>query len=100
MSSPPAQTWRSPMEDFLATVLPRSADTGGSSPKPFCAPQILLFSEKFVSNVWLKLKSFPHKIYFAPQTSKSGYEPGSAKIVSAIRLFCFEVHSASRCGIT
>jgi len=39
-------------------------------------------------------------MYFAPQTSKSGYGPGSAKIVSAIRIFCFEVYSAWRCSIT
>jgi len=29
-----------------------------------------------------------------------GYGPGYTKIVSAIRIFCFEVHSASRCSIT
>jgi len=39
-------------------------------------------------------------MYFAPQTSKPSYGPGSAKIVSAIRIFCFEGHSASRCSIT
>jgi len=39
-------------------------------------------------------------MYFAPQTSKPGYGPGFAKIVSAIRIFCFEVYSASRCSIT
>jgi len=55
MSKPPAQTWRPPMEDFLATVLPRPADTvrhsGAVTPKCFCGPQILLCSEKFVSNI-------------------------------------------------
>jgi len=35
-----------------------------------------------------------------PQTLKPGYGPGSAKIVSAIRMFYFEAHSASRCSIT
>ena len=48
MSSPPAQTWP-PMEDFLATVLPRPADTGAfrsSYPQIFFVPpQILLCSE-------------------------------------------------------
>jgi len=29
-------------------------------------------------------------MYFAPQTLKPGYGPSSAKIVSAIRIFCFE----------
>jgi len=46
---------RPPMEDFLATVLPRLADTvrhsGAVTPNPFCAPQILLCSEKIVSNI-------------------------------------------------
>jgi len=28
------------------------------------------------------------------------YRPGSAKIVSAIRIFCFEGRSSSRCSIT
>jgi len=36
----------------------------------------------------------------SPQTSKPGYGPGSAKTMSAIRIFCFESHSASRCSIT
>jgi len=36
-------------------------------------------------------------MYFLPQILKPGYGPGSAKIVSAIRIFCFEGHSASRC---
>ena len=39
-------------------------------------------------------------MYFAPRTFlKAGYGPGSAKIVSAIRIFCFEGHSATRCSI-
>jgi len=36
---------------------------------------------------------------FAPQTLKPGYGPDSAKIVSVIKIFCFEGHSASRCSI-
>jgi len=43
------------MEDFLATVLPGPADTGafgGSYIQNFCAPQILLCSEKFGLNIW------------------------------------------------
>jgi len=42
----------------------------------------------------------PKKMYFSPQTFKPGYGPGSAKIVSAIRIFCFEGHLASRYSIT
>jgi len=34
------------------------------------------------------------------QILKPGYGRGSAKIVSAIRVFCFEGHSVSRCNIT
>jgi len=42
---------KAPMEDFLATVLPRPADTGGIYPQIFFVIlQILLCSEKFVSN--------------------------------------------------
>jgi len=33
---------------------------------------------------------------FPAQTLKPGYGPGSAQIVSAIRIFCFEGHSALR----
>jgi len=72
------------MEDFLATVLPRPADTGAGQ----LPPKILLHSEK--------QKYFTLTIYFAPQTSKPGYGPDSAKIVSAIRIFCYEGDSASR----
>jgi len=39
-------------------------------------------------------------MYFVPQTLKPVYGPGSAKILSAIRIFCFEGHSDSRCHIT
>jgi len=39
-------------------------------------------------------------MYFAPQNLKPGCGPGSAKIMPAIRIFCFEGHSASRCSIT
>jgi len=43
------------MEDFLATVLRSPADMGSIRgqllPNLFCAPQILLCSEKFVLNI-------------------------------------------------
>jgi len=38
-------------------------------------------------------------MHFAPQTLKPGYGPGSAKTVSAMKIFCFEGHSASKCSI-
>jgi len=38
-------------------------------------------------------------MHFAPPKLKTGYGPDSVKIVSAIRIFCFEGHSASRCSI-
>jgi len=47
-----------------------------------------------------KMKTFPDKNVFSPQTPKTGYWPDSGKIVSAIRIFCFESHSASKCSIT
>jgi len=49
----------------------------------------------------IKTKNFsPQKCIFPPQTLKPGYVPVSDKIVFAIRIFCFEGHSASRCSIT
>jgi len=42
----------------------------------------------------------PLKMCFSPKKLKPGYRPGSAKIVSVIRIFCFEGQSASRCSIT
>ena len=100
----PAQTWRPPVENSLATILPRPADTVRHSeeltPKSFYASQILLCSEKFVLNIWSKQLYFPLKNVSSPQTLKPSYGPDSAKIVSAIRIFCFEGHSASRCSIT
>ena len=39
-------------------------------------------------------------MYVAPQTLKPGYGPGPAKVVYAIRISCFEGHSATRCSIT
>ena len=42
----------------------------------------------------MKTKTFPPLMYFAPQILKPNYGSGSAKIVSAIRIICFEGHSA------
>ena len=47
-----------------------------------------------------KIKIFPLKSVFPPETLKAGYGPGSAKIVSAIRILRFEGHTVPRCSIT
>jgi len=92
------------MEDVLATVVPRPADTVGRSgavtPKSFlCTPNFVVL-RKICFKRMIKIKIFPsQKCLLHPPTLKPGYGPGSAKIVSAIRLLCFEVHSASRCSI-
>jgi len=52
---PPCTSMKTPMEDFLATVLSRLADTGGHSgavtPNRFMPLQILLCSEKNFLNI-------------------------------------------------
>ena len=67
--------------------------------KFFVPLQILLCSENFVWNIWQNRNSFPLKFILPHQTYKPDYGPGSAEIVSAIRIFCFEGHSASRCTV-
>jgi len=90
--------------EVLVTVLPRPEDTGEFDSS---SPQIFLCTPKFCCSqknlLWTYDKNkifFPYKCILLPQTLKPGYGPGSAKIVSAIRIFCFEGHSASRCSIT
>jgi len=67
---------------------------------------VCLFFPKFVvlRIICLKhmteTKIFPPKNVFCSPNLKPDYGPDSAKIVSAIRIFCFEGHSASRCSIT
>ena len=53
---------------FWRRFCPGPQTRGQLTPHLFCAPQILLCSEKCVSNIWYKLKSFPHKNVFCPQT--------------------------------
>jgi len=81
------------MEDFLATVLPRSADTVGHSgavtPKSFLFPPNFVVLRKICFKHMIKMKVFPPKNVFSPQTLKLGYGPGSAKIVSVIRIGYF-----------
>ena len=92
---------KTPTEDFLATVLPMSTDIRGIwkqfSPNLFCAPTNFVVLRKICFKRIITTNLSPLKMYFLPQILKPGYGPGSAKIVSAIRIFCFEGHSASRC---
>jgi len=69
----------------------QTADTRGIRgqlpPHLYCAPKICCALDEN--------KNFSHlKIYCSLQALKPGYVPGSAKIVSAIRIVCFEGHSA------
>jgi len=93
------------MKDFLEMVLSRPADTGHSGP---VTPKSIFVSirsccgQKNLFETYDKNKNiFPKYVGLScPQTSKPGYGSGSAKIMSAIRIFCFEDHTASRCSIT
>ena len=40
------------MEDFLATVLPRPADTGAFTPQIILCPLDFVVLKKFVLNIW------------------------------------------------
>ena len=86
-----------------AWVLPRPADTGwpfgALAPKAFVPPSFVVLSKIWFEHM-MKTKIFPPNNVFCPPTLKPGYEPVSAKNVSAIRIFCFEGHSVSRCSIT
>jgi len=63
-------------------------------------PQIFVVLRKIWFKHMIKQNlSSPKSVYY-PQTLKPGYGPDSAKIVSAIRIFCFEGRSASRCSVT
>jgi len=66
---------------------------GGNYPQIFIVPPNFVVLRKICFKHMIKTKSFPLKMHFAPQTSKPDCGPGSAKIVSAIRVFCFEGHS-------
>jgi len=87
------------MEDFMATVPPRPADTGGIwrqlLPNLFCASPNFVVLRKVCFKHIIITKIFPLKVYVTTQTLKLGYGSGSAKTVSTIRIFCFEGHSAS-----
>ena len=65
-----------------------------NSPKNFVVLRKICFIRM------IKQKSFSLKFLSSPQTLKPCYGPGSATIVSAIRIFNFEGHLTSRCSIT
>jgi len=59
---PSAQTWRSPMEDFLATVLPRPTDKGafgGIYPQIFFVPPKFYCTQKNCFKHMIKIKILP-----------------------------------------
>ena len=84
------------MEDFQAMVVPRPADMGVGirgqlPPNIFCAPTNFVVLRKICFKQMIKPKIFPPpKSIFCPQTLKPGYVPDSAKIMSAIRIFCLK----------
>ena len=92
------------MENFLATVCPGPqtlGTLGGSYPPNFFMPPKFCCAQKNVFETYDENKNLsPIQMYLSPQTLKPDYGPDSAKIVSAIRIFCFEGHSASRRSIT
>ena len=66
--------------------------------KLILSPPNFVVLRKICFKHMIKTKSPPpKKVFCQPQTLKPGYGPGSAEIVSAIRMLCFEGHSASRC---
>jgi len=77
--------------DSLVNIQSRShrGAFGGGPLKLFCAPQILLFPEKFVLNVQHKQNLAPLKMYFFPKTLKPGYGPGSTS--HCLKQFCVSV---------
>ena len=86
--------------DGSAQACRHGGHSGVVTPKSFCAPNFVVLRKICFKTYDKNKNSSPIKMYFAHQTSKPGYEPGTAKTVSAIRIFCFEVHSASRYSIT
>jgi len=77
-----------------------TGDIRGQLPQSFLCPPNCVVLRTICFKHMIKQNLSPLKMYFAPQTLKPGYGHGSAKIVPAIRTFCFEGHSASRCSIT
>ena len=67
----PAQTWSPPVEDFLATVLSRPADTVGHSgavtPKSFFSPKFGFAQKNLFQISDKKLLLSTLKMYFPPK---------------------------------
>jgi len=62
MSNPSCTNMKVPMEDFLATVLPRPADTGafgGSYPQIFFVPPNFVVLRKICFKYMITIKIFP-----------------------------------------
>ena len=96
---------KAPIGRLSSDGLPMPADAvghaGAVAPKSFLWPPNFVVLSKICFKHLIKIKIFPHKNVFPPpQTLKPGYGPGSAKIVSVIRIFQYETYSASRCSIT
>jgi len=103
MSSLPAQIWRPQWKTFWRRFCPGPQTRGAFVSTylqiffvsfKFCFGQKICLKHVIKTNIFLK-----HVGLSCTQTLKPGYGPGSAKIVSAIRIFCFEGHTASRCSI-
>jgi len=79
------------MEYFLATVLPRPADTvghlGAITPKYFLCPPIFVVVRKICFKHMIKIKIFPPKNVFSPQTLKPGYGPVQPKLCLQLEYF-------------
>ena len=70
-------------------------------PKSFLCPSNFVVVRKICLKHDKNKNIFPKYVDLScPQTLKPGYGSGSAKIVSASRIFSFEGHPASRCSIT
>jgi len=73
---------------------------GAVTPNLFCALPSFVVLRKICFKHMIKTKIVRLQMYFAPQTLKPGYGPGSAKIVPEIRIFCFQGHSVPKCSVT
>ena len=73
-------------------------DSGQLPPNFLCLSKFCCAQKKLLSKYDEHKKLSPLKLY-SPPTLQPGYESGSAKIVSTMRIFCFEGHSVSRCHI-
>ena len=85
--------------DSSAQARRHGGHLGAVTPKSFLWSCKFCCAQKNLFQTHDKKKNLLPKNVFPPNL-KPGFGPGSAKIVSAIRIFCFEGHSVSRCSIT